>query len=404
MFSFFKKLTRGQSKTLLIVFFAFFCNGSLSLLLGSVMPDLKSTYGLSDTFSGMLISAHSFGNLIAGFVAGVIPLYLGKRRSIMATTILAFIGYGMTLITGQPLWLLVAIAFVGMGRGSITNFNSQTINNLTNGSPTASNLGHASFAVGAILLPMIFLFLRNNYSWHWGVVYVMALYLVLEVLWLHIEIDDDRPMKGTKKNTTLVFMRNRSYLIFAMMMFCYLCSEYAINGWLVTYIQNKENLLDALAASGMSVTAYSQSMATLLWTVIMIGRLICAAISARFGVKKLMFLSACGMAVFFAGMLFSSTIPMVTICVSFMGLFMSGICPMIYSDAVDFTNRYPLAVSMLLGIGSIGAIAMPTIVGSLAERFGFTGGMSAILVMVILLVVFSAMNFFMKPVPASQEQ
>ena len=31
----------------------------------------------------------------------------------------------------------------------------------------------------------------------------------------------------------------------ARMMFCYLCSEYAINGWLVTYIQSKTELLSA---------------------------------------------------------------------------------------------------------------------------------------------------------------
>ena len=75
---------------------------------------------------------------------------------------------------------------------------------------------------------------------------------------------------------------------------------------------------------------------------------------------------------------------------------MAGICPMIYSDAAIFTNAYPMATSLLLVIGSVGGILMPTIVGSLAESYGFTGGMSAILVSVILLVVFSALNAAVK--------
>ena len=39
---------------------------------------------------------------------------------------------------------------------------------------------------------------------------------------------------------------------------------------------------------------------------------------------------------------------------------------------------------------------MPTIVGSMAEKFGFTGGMSAILVTVVLLVVFAVLNVVVK--------
>ena len=39
---------------------------------------------------------------------------------------------------------------------------------------------------------------------------------------------------------------------------------------------------------------------------------------------------------------------------------------------------------------------MPTIVGSLAEFYGFTGGMSAILVSVTLLVLFSLLNVIVK--------
>ena len=55
-----------------------------------------------------------------------------------------------------------------------------------------------------------------------------------------------------------------------------------------------------------------------------------------------------------------------------------------------------MATSLLLGIGSAGAIVMPTIVGSMAEKFGFTGGMSAILVTVVLLVVFAVLNVVVK--------
>jgi hypothetical protein len=64
MFSFIRKLSPKQRPLLFTCFFAFFANGTLSLTLGSVMPDLKNAYALSDTVSGLFLSAHSAGNLI----------------------------------------------------------------------------------------------------------------------------------------------------------------------------------------------------------------------------------------------------------------------------------------------------------------------------------------------------
>ena len=65
---------------------------------------------------------------------------------------------------------------------------------------------------------------------------------------------------------------------------------------------------------------------------------------------------------------------------------------MIYADAADYTNAYPMATGILLSFGSAGGIAMPTVVGALADRHGFSGGMLAILVAIALLVVFAALN------------
>lgn len=396
MFSFLKKIDKNGKILLATCFFAFFCNGSVSLMMGSAMPDLKATYGLSDSVSGLFLSAHSAGNLIAGLLSGLVPLWLGQRRSITLLASLAFIGFTMMILFGNPVWLFVAFLFTGFGRGSITNFDNRMVNLLSGGSPVASNLLHSSFAVGAILTPMVFLLLRTHISWQAGVMYVVVIGCVALFNFSRMRLENDKPNRQDKANSTLIFLRNPSFMILAMMMFCYLCSEYAINGWLVTYIQNKENLAAALTSSGSDAISYSQTMATLLWVVMLIGRLSCAFLSGRISQKILMMFSAFGVAIFYFLMLQSSTIPMVTISVAGLGLCMAGICPMIYSDAAIFTNTYPMATSLLLGIGSAGAILMPTIVGTLAEKFGFNGGMSAIFVTIVLLVVFATLNVVIK--------
>ena len=409
MFTFIKKLDRNSRIILFTCFFAFFCNGALSLMMGSAIPDLKLAYHLSDTVSGVFLSAHSAGNLIAGFISGVLPLYLGRRRSIMLLSSLMFIGFVMMMLWGNPVWLFVAFVFTGLGRGAVSNFDNQTVNQLAQGQAAGTNLLHASFAIGAILAPMIFLAGSQLINWRAGMVVVVILGCISFFSLKRMRLKDDRLDRANKTNSTLSFLKNPSFLILGMMMFCYLCSEYAINGWLVTYIQNKEGLLTSFGATAeeqlAGVKAYSQSMATLMWTVMLLGRLFCAALSARVAQKYMMMVASFGVALFFGMMLLSSSIPMVTLAVGGLGFCMAGICPMIYSDGAMFTNTYPMATPTLLVFGSTGAILMPALVGALAERFGFTGGMSAIFVTILFLVLFSVLNAVVKRrIPAEYKQ
>lgn len=400
MFSFIRKLSKRERSILYTCFFAFFCNGSLALMMGSAIPDLKAAYQLSDTLSGLFLSAHSIGNLIAGFISGIVPLYLGQKKSILLLSSLAFIGFAMMIVWGNPVWLFLAFVFTGLGRGSVTNFDNRMVNQISGGSPVGTNLLHSCFAVGAILTPLIFLAVSRCLGWRAAVGVVVLFGFVSLFNLSRMKLQQDHLDRRDKTNSTVCFLKNPSFLILAMMMFCYLCSEYAINGWLVTYIQNKESLLLGFGKTGDELTAavkaYSQSMATLLWSVMLAGRLFCAWLSGHVHQKLLMMVSSFGVAAFYGLLLVSSTIPMATVCVAGLGFCMAGICPMIYSDAAIFTNTYPLATSFILGIGSGGAILMPTVVGSLAERFGFTGGMSAIFVTIVLLVVFSVLNVTVK--------
>lgn len=405
MLAFLNRLDKGGRKILYACFFAFFCNGALTLMMGSAMPDLKRAYGLSDTLSGIFLSAHSIGNLVAGFISGLVPLYLGRRRSVMLLSALAFLGFLMMAVWGDPIWLFVAFVLTGVGRGGVTNFDNRTVNLLSGGSPAAANLLHASFAIGAIAAPMLFLAGKAVFGWKAGLWIVIACGCVSLLNLSRMNLPDDRPDKADKTQSTLSFLKNPSFLILALMMFSYLCSEYAINGWLVTYLQNKEALAASFGQTGDglagAISAYSQTMATLLWGVMLAGRLFCAALSSRVSQKLMMLAASVGVAAFFTLMLASGSVGMVTVAVAGLGFSMAGICPMIYSDASVFTNTFPMATSALLAIGSTGAILMPAIVGATAERFGFTGGMSAILVTVALLVVCAVLNVAVKTrVPA----
>ena len=176
-------------------------------------------------------------------------------------------------------------------------------------------------------------------------------------------------------------MSDRGFIVTACLMFLYLCCEFAVNGWLVTYMHHKNMNL-----------SYSHSMASLLWFVMLAGRLICARLVKYIPQKKILPVLSFGSAVFFTLMLFSHGEIMIAFSVACLGLFMSGISPMIYASSAPYTNKYPMAMGVLFTIGCIGGTIMPLICGVVAEFYGFDGGMSAILVGFTLLIVFSVVN------------
>ncbi|MBQ9564061.1 MAG: MFS transporter [Synergistaceae bacterium] len=375
--------------------FSFLDIGVLSLILGSMLPDLRAAYGLSPALAGFLLAVYSVGNLSAGIVGGAAALLVGQRPAIVLLSALSCLGMLALGVWGAPAFLLLGFFAVGLGRGAIVNFGTRAVNILTDGSPVASNLLHAFFALGAILAPVVFFLLRNALGWKAGLALTALLGAATALTFFRVPMPEGgADGKAPARGGSMIFLRDPAFLVLALMMFCYLSSEYAINGWLVTYIQHKESLAASLSGPA---GAYSQMMAAVLWGVVLVGRLVCAALSGRVSQKTLLLASSLGAAAFFGGMLAGDDIRTVTICVAGLGFCMAGISPLIFSSAAYFTNNFPMATGTLYLLGGTGGALMPFLIGFLAGRFGFSGGMAAILGSFSLLTLFSVVNLFIRP-------
>jgi MFS family permease len=136
------------------------------MILGSMLPLISSEYQLSNVISVSLISAHQIGNLLASFIAGVLPIYIGRKNSVIFLCVFVIAGFLLMISTGNPLLLLLAFLFTGISRGSISNFNNSIVNEVSNSSAAAINFLHSVFAVGALLAPLynIFRLIKVTYN------------------------------------------------------------------------------------------------------------------------------------------------------------------------------------------------------------------------------------------------
>ncbi len=275
--SFYSKLDDNKKYILNCCFFVFAVNGIYSMILGSLLPLISNEYGLNNTMSGALLSAHQVGNLIAGFIAGVLPLYLGRKKAIMFLCSFVVMGFLMMILSGNPVLLILGFLFTGLSRGSISNFNNTTVNEVSNSSPAALNFLHSIFAVGALIAPFLVMICTNmagNIGWKIAAGVIIILAIISIFLFSRMKIDE------VKKNTVKVkisyqFLKNKYFWNSAGILFFYLCAEASINGWLVKYFID----------SRIMTIQYAQILASLLWAVILAGRLTCAFLEIKYQKK-----------------------------------------------------------------------------------------------------------------------
>lgn len=373
------KLSGQERQQFGACFFTFMVNGAVALSIGALLPFVRESYGLGYAFAGLLVSLHSVGNLLAGFLAGVLPLYLGRRKSILLFAAMGPLGYVLISMGSAPWVLIAAFLMTGLARGSVSNFNNTVINAIAPGKAWALNTLHAMFAIGAFAAPIITLLCTASSVEGWRIVCYILLGagLLNLIIYACMPLAESKAEKSTQKGGGAGFLREKQFLICTITLFFYLCAEQGVIGWMVTYFKD----------SGLMSASYAQMMASVLWVLILAGRLSSAALSQKMEKARLLCVMGVGFVAFFVLVLFGRTLPVITLGIAGFGFSMAGIYPTTVSFSGDVIKRYPLAWSTMLTTASLGSILMPSLIGAVAQHAGIYAGMCTIVAAVTLTAV-----------------
>ncbi|MBD5133171.1 MAG: MFS transporter [Clostridiales bacterium] len=371
---------RRQSQLLYCVLFTFFVSGAASQPLGSFIPFLRETYGFRYDLSGVLLSCQSVGNLISVLLAGFLPLWLGRRRGILVTSVWMMVAYVIFAAgLGATPVLIAAFLMTGIARGGNSNFTSTMISTLPGDKAARGyNLQHGCFAVGALLSPILLVLLAGKWpQTGWRVMAGLLCVLCLSqfVVFLKMPLPAEPPQKGVA-TADRSFLKVKQFWLGAAMLFFYISAEYAIVGWLVTYFQDM-GILDA---------TWSQLMNSLFWLVMFIGRMIGAAITGKVPRNKLLLVDGAGFFVCFLIMFLSRTPVPIILGLVGVGLFMATIYPTAFAFGSDCIRGNDLGCSVMIFTGSVGGIVTPFLVGQVAERAGIRAGMGVVAALTALLL------------------
>lgn len=382
---FFELDTKKEDKSLIATFyFAFFTSGILAIMLGIIVPYIKDEYNIVYTKIGTLQAVNQIGNLIAVLLAGILPYIIGRKKSSVIFAFGVVIGFLLIIFYKEYSILLLAFLMIGMSRGSMTTMGNTVIAEKVKNKVKGLNFLHASFAVGAIISAPIVLFCIKYFSLGWkGGPLVVSILGSVVVFFLITSNLSNEPTKKEKENiANLLF--DKSVIINTGILLLYLGAETSIIGWLVIYFQD----------TGVFSKSVASITPTLLWAMILVGRLLSASVSSKVDKNKyLLFLGALFTASFILLLLnISSVLNIASLLL--IGFSMSGIYPTTFATMKNTSST--AVTGMSIAVASIGGILMPVIVGNVADNVGIFAGVAVIsidLILMLILMIIKVMMF-----------
>lgn len=380
---------KSENKLVIGTMFAFGVSGAGSLALGSLIPFLRDTYGLSYDFAGMLVSLQSVGNLAAIGLMGFLPAFLGRRKSVIVTSIWMAVAYLIfTTGFGGALLLPFACFMTGVAKGGNANFANTMMSTLPGKKAGIGyNLAHGAYAIGALLSPLLVVACTgvSQTGWRITAAILAGLAIVQQLDYAVVPLPEET-VKKSVKSIDRSFLKSKSFYLASAILFFYVSTEYAINGWMVTYFQDIGVLSDNMA----------QMMSSLMWLIMFIGRMIGASIVGKVSRKALLVVDGVGLLFFFALVFFSRSQLPIIIGMAGVGLFMATIYTSAMAIGTESVRGNDLGVSWMILAGSAGGIITPATVGFVAERAGIQAGMGVVVAMTVLLLATIIVSVRMK--------
>lgn len=341
---------------------AFLLSGLCAISSGIIVSILQEKYRFSYSVSGTLLSLMSIGNMLASFVAGILPGKFGPKKSVLLLSSGYFVGYLLMAFFGNPGILAGAFLLVGIAKGGTINNCTVMVGNNSENRPKAMSLMHACYATGAMLCPFVitaFLCVNQNLP----MVGISFGGLLLWLTFLTAGLSNKQAELKAKSVTDFSFLKSVRFWLLTGLIFCQNAGETAVTGWLVSYYKS----------NGILSGTLSTYTITIMWASTLIIRLLIAFVFPIKNTFRAISVMGIGCSVLYLGLICSNTAILAILMLMGFSAFMAGVNPIGIAGVGKQLNEKSMGV--LLPIASLGQIIMPWIIGIIADATSLKTGM-----------------------------
>ncbi|MHB1296833.1 MAG: MFS transporter [Anaerolineae bacterium] len=352
--------------------------GVIAATTGSLLPSIVADLGLSSAQAGLLVSMPSFGYVLASVLAGLAGDALGFRWVWLVGLGLALLGSLGVALAGSFQVVLPGMLALGLVGGLLdSSINPVLAGRARERAGGTLNSVHLFFGLGATLMPLLVgVGLRYGAPWRWhlAVPGLLALVVALVVAWAAF------PARGSQAQAQQVrwgaVWRPLPWAVVSAML--YGGAEVGLLSWLALYLVREAGV--SVGPASFAVSLFALMM--------MLGRGLCGRYAERIGYRRLIQAGGVAAALGVAAMLLLPGVVLPWFGVALAGLALSGIFPTLLADVpARLPGREGAVVGVLCSSSGVGKIAIPWLVGLIAEGAGLTSGMWLLAVVGLLLAV-----------------
>jgi fucose permease len=358
-------MSKNKLGLIILAYLAFIALGMPDGLLGVGWPSIRAGFALPLDALGALLVAGTAGYLTSSFASGWLIARLGVGRVLALSC--ALTGAGLIGYTLAPAWWLMDLLGVvaGLGAGAIdAGLNTYVAAHF--GARSMQWL-HASYGIGITSGPLIMTFaLQAWQAWSPGYLVVGAVQLSLAAcftltlpLWQQ-KTGPAAPRLTDYKTPLPATLRRPQVWLSLLLFFLYTGAEVSLGAWAYTLLTEGRGVAPHLA--GLWAGSY--------WATFTLGRMLAGLYARRLGGPRLVLASLAG-ALLGALLLWWQPAPWVSLLgVALTGLAIAPIFPALVSGTSRRVGARFAAntIGMQMAAASLGAAAVPAVVGVLARR------------------------------------
>ncbi|HEY9809459.1 MAG TPA: MFS transporter [Halomicronema sp.] len=340
-------------------FYAFITIALAESALGVVLPSIQNTYNLNSATVSLLFLSQMSGYIASALSSSLLVNKFGLAKTLLLGSI--SLGLSLLIYAVTPAWSIMVLTgtLLGLGIGLIdAGVNTYVASNQDNAGITG--FLHAFYGIGAFVGPAIATTLLSL-GWNWRTVYItfagLTGFLTLAMLW--VDISHYTPMSRIVRTSSTNSLRNvkialtsKIVILAAILSLVTVGLEASVSNWAYSVENISRQIPPTLA--GYSISAY--------WAGMTLGR-----ISMGLAVRHLGPISTlnASLGVLISSLLVWCFFPLQLWSLLFIGLGGGAIFPLtiwLMPQRVN-TSLAPAAISFLTSAASLGASAIPTLLG-----------------------------------------
>ncbi|MGV3773813.1 MAG: MFS transporter [Verrucomicrobiales bacterium] len=356
----------------MIAYLGFISLGLPDTLIGVAWPSVRKTFGLQQSDISWIFFGGGCSYFLSSFFAGrMLKVFNVGVLLAISSGLVAISGFDYALARAWPLFALGSI-FHGLGSGAIdTGLNHYVSNHF---SAKHMNWLHACYSLGAMLGPLIMTaMITRADSFRLGYAVVATMLLTLSLMFFLTRARWDEPEKPAtpaegspkpKQTTAMDVLRNRVAWLQIILFFIYTGLEVAVGQWSFTVLTESRGISKEVA--GLWVTIY--------WGSIFAGRILFGFVLDKIGIDRVIRYSNVAAV---AGTLLFSWNPAPW--ASPLGLALAGLglasffpCMMTRTPQRLGKEMAAHAIGFQVGAAMLGAAALPSLSGFVAQHVGLS--------------------------------